>query len=110
MNDFMTLDIIPDGSVTRIDSESTSMGIYKHLLPNRYKYEGREGDGKHDPSRGYSSAGQSPVQIIRLNVGHDLLFPAIAVVQQFLLVVKEFFVRLRRVLKVWTLKRGARVN
>lgn len=44
------------------------------------------------------------VEVISLNVSSDLCLPLISIVQEFLLVVQKLFMRLRRKLKVRTLK------
>lgn len=46
----------------------------------------------------------SPVQVISLDVGCNLSLPLVAVVEQLLLVVQQLLVRLRRELKVGTLR------
>lgn len=50
------------------------------------------------------------VEVIRLNISSDLCLPLVSIVQELLLVVQELFMRLRRKLKVRTLKQTQRKN
>lgn len=48
------------------------------------------------------------VEVISLNISSDLCLPLVSIVQKLLLVVQKLFMRLRRKLKVRTLKQTQR--